>query len=345
MPLISPLGPAISRTFGWRFYGVRPSGHEVDIKPTKTGSLAYDDSSDVRMTLSGFVFLPDQIERFDPTKDVLRAQLLINNNAYDMGYYYATSLSRQKDALIHEGAVSDLVHIDFSDGFVKLLASTENPITAPRGADPSQLIVDFAKASGFQTSVANAESVLGSQVVWDPFTSAISVINELVPVAGHRPPWIDHAGVFRSIAANVVESEVIPLLNLNPVAATIVISETYLSAPNRVVVYDDQAGYPLTGIWEAPASAPNSYANRGYWITQANPQQGLASIEAAQLAAKALGEQLSSRTLDCYILPTPDIDGPRVISYDNALWLIRSWSLGTEDGALMSITATELPNG
>lgn len=352
-PSVSPIGTGIgSGQNGWRFYAQRPGGIEVEIHPTRTGEFSYDDSSDIRTSLSGFVFLPDQLVLFDVNRDVLRAQIIIDSFVYDFGRYYAASLSRQKDVMLtdldaqsEEATSEDLVHIEFADGFIKLSASSEDPISIGKGGDPAQIIIDLAERAGFFTAVANSQSLFGEPVVWDSFTPYISIINELVPVAGHRPPWLDHSGVFRSVSANVVETEVIALEDLHPLMHTIVISEAYLSAPNRVVVYDDQSGYPLRGVWNAPASAPHSFANRGYYVTQASPQQGLQSVDAAERAAKALGEQLTARTLDAMILPTAALDGPTVISYDDTLWLVRSWSLGTEPGATMSIRATELIDG
>lgn len=349
LPPLSPTGTGVARTYGWRFYAVRPSGTQVEIHPTTTGEFSYNDASDIRTSLTGFVFLPDQMRIFDVTRDVLKAQILIDGIAYDFGLYYASNLSRQKDVMVEdldaqsdEATTQDLIHLDFADGFIKFAASDENPITVGKGGDPSQVMIDLAKRLGFYTAVANAQAVFGEAVTWDSFTPYISIINELYAVAGHRPPWIDQAGIFRSVSSGVVESEVIPLLTLRPLMHTIVISESYLSAPNRVVVYDDQSGYPLKGVWNAPASAPHSYANRGYYVTQASPQQGLLSVDAAERAAKAIGETLTARKLDATIMPTQLLDGPTVISYDDALWIVRSWSIGTAPGSTMRITATEL---
>lgn len=352
-PALAPTGANLGAgEIGWRFYAQRPGGIEVEIHPTTTGDFSYDDSSDIRTTLSGLIFLPDQLVLFDMNRDVLRAQLIIDGLVYDFGRFYAASLSRQKDVMLtdldaqsEEATSEDLVHIEFADGFIKLSASSEDPISIGKGGDPAQIILDLAKASGFSTAVANSEFLFAEPVVWDSFTPYISIINELVPVAGHRPPWVDQSGIFRSVSANVVDTEVIALEDLHPIMHSIVISEVYLTAPNRVVVYDDQSGYPLRGVWNAPASAPHSFANRGYYVTQASPQQGLQSVDAAERAAKALGEQLTARILDATIFPTQRIDGPTVISYDDTLWLVRSWGISTAPGSTMTIRATELIDG
>lgn len=328
---------------GWTFVAVKPSGHTVDVHPIVGGSLSYDDSNDVRLTLTGLAWTPEEADKFNPTRDALVVSLSIDDTEYSMGYFYATESSRQKDVILTEaGDEEDILHIDFGDGFVKLKQSDERPRVGLRGSDPAQIIRELAEAAGFPVAIANSTSRLGSDVVWSPFTSFIEIINALYPVAGFRAPWADKSGVFRAESAQVIESEVIPLDQLSPVAASIVVSETYLSAPNRVVVWDDSAEYPLVGRWEAPASAPHSFANRGYWITESSQQQGLQNIEAADQAAAAIGERLTARTLNAQVFPTSIIDGPTVISYDDSFWLIRRWDLSTAVGAVMSIEASEL---
>lgn len=337
-------GPDVVRKVGWRFVSVKPSGHALEIYPSTTGELSYDDSNSPRYTLTGFVFLPLSMHRFNPNTDYVQAYLTIDDVFYNLGRYYATSLSRQKDVILSpdDDEVSDLIHIDFADGFVKLQASTEAPVVALTGADPSDIMRDAAEAAGFPTAIAASDSRLGNDTTWDAFTSLYEIIDSVYPLAGHRPPWISFAGVFRSVAARQVEAEAIQLESLDPVAGTVTISETSLSAPNRVVVYDDQAPYPLVGVWNAPASAPHSFANRGYYITLPQPQQGLANITAAQQAAETIGEQLTARTLTATIFPTPELDGPKILEYDGSLWLIRSWSLSTAPGSLIDLEATEL---
>lgn len=343
-PMVPSSGLVIPREVGWTFISVKPNGNSIEVHPIVGGTLSYDDSSDTRCSLTGLVWTPEEATKFDPVSDYLIPYIYIDGVSESMGYFYATSSSRQKDVILSDaGEVSDLLHVDYEDGFVKLRQSTERPIAALKGADPAVLVKEFAELAGFNASVANAQALLGNDVVWAPFTSFIEIINALYPVAGFRPPWADHYGLFRAVSAHeITDDDIIPLEDLVPAAASVVVSEAYLSAPNRVVVYDDSADYPLIGVWEAPASAPHSFANRGYWITQPSQQQGVESTQAATLAAEALGEQLSARTLNAQVFPTSQIDGPTVISYDNALWLIRRWDLSLAPGALMSIEATEL---
>lgn len=343
-------GPEAVRKIGWRFSAIKPSGHGEEIHPTTTGQLSYDDNNSSRYTLTGLVFLPNSLHVFNPNTDYIIAYMSVDDVTYQMGKFYATSLSRQKDVILDPDAndengdplVADLVHIDFADGFVKLQQSTESPIVALKGADPSDLMRDVAESAGFSTAIAASITRMGGDTTWPAFTSLYEVIDSLYPVAGHRAPWISFAGVFCSVAASQVAEDAISLESLDPIAGTVTISETFLSAPNRVVVYDDAAAYPLVGVWNAPASAPHSFANRGYYVTQAEAQQGLPSIQAATKTAETLGERLTARTLNASVLPTPVLDGPKILSYDGVLWLIRSWNISTERGSVIDLEATEL---
>ena len=129
---------------------------------------------------------------------------------------------------------------------------------------------------------------------------------------------------------------------MKPQANTIVVTDTYLGAPNRIIVYDSASTTALVGQWDAPSAAPHSFQKRGYRITQRVTQQGLFSGQQAQDAAKTLGEQASARTLSASIEPTFLLDGPVIISYLGVLWLVRHWTIGTAPGSMLSFDATEL---
>jgi hypothetical protein len=335
--------PPIPVGTGWTMLSVTPAGVTTDVKFTDTGNFTHDQSRPIRRAISGFTLLPTEAAKLDLARDSIHAYLRVDEQSYPMGIFYFTESSRQKDAIIGpDGLPADLIHVSLSDQFIRLQRSDEVPRVALAGADPSQEMIRYISETDVPHSITGAENPIFSDVLWQPFTPYEAIVSQLAEIAGHRRPWADNYGVIRSVASRVVDSDIIPLEDLEPVAGTVVITENYLSAPNRVVVYDDQAGYPVVGSWDAPASAPNNATTRG-WVTTAGVQaQGLSGPIHAQQVAETIGEQLSSRRLSCDIVPTNRLDGPVVLSYDNALWLVDSWSVSTKVGSTMSFDATEL---
>jgi hypothetical protein len=181
-------------------------------------------------------------------------------------------------------------------------------------------------------------------VTWDGTTTDLDKITQLAELAGHRNVWSSNTGVITSISAQTYPGQdIIKLDDLLPTAESIIITEQYLTAPNRIIVTDNAStGQVATGVWDAPASAPHSFANIGYYRTETASIQGLGSVEHAQAVAQAIGENYTARKLDAEIQPTYLLDGPVQISYDDALWLVQSWSVGTDANSLMTVSCQEL---
>lgn len=330
-------------SYGWRFTAVKPSGATAPVPFTTTGTMAQDLSGKSRRTLTGFALLPADAAAIDLSADTLLAELLIDGAAYDMGRYRAAADVVDVDAISLDGLPADVVHVDFADLFLQLERADEIPRTAPEGTDPTWLMRELIAECGVPASIAGPVASIADAVTWAPFTTHEAVVSQLAEIAGHRRPWMDRHGIIRSVSAARVDAVPIPLADLLPLAGSVKIEDVYLSAPNRVVVYDDQAAIPLVGVWNAPAAAPNSAARRGFVLAVGVQQQGLTDAAHATAIAEAVGEQLSARRLNATIEPTWRLDGPTVLEFRDALWLCQSWSVGTQKGATMTLSATELP--
>lgn len=335
--------PSLPGGTGWTLLSVSPANVATEIKFTNTGQFTHDQSRPVRRAITGFTLLPSEAAKVDLARDSVHAYLRVDDQTYPMGIFYFTESSRAKDAIKDDdGNPADLIHVSLSDQFIKLQRSDEIPRFALSGADPSQEMIRYLSETGIPHSITGAASPISEDVVWQPFTVYEQIVSQLAELAGHRRPWADNYGIIRSVASRVVDSEVIPIEDLEPIDGTIVITDNYLSAPNRVVVYDDQGPYPIVGVWDAPSTAPNSAATRG-WVQTAGVQaQGLSGTVHAQQMAQTIGEQMAARRLAGDIIPTNRLDGPVVLSYDGALWLVNGWSVSTAVGSTMSFDASEL---
>lgn len=333
-------------TLTWTFAGRAPSGALTAVKPIIGGTFNYDDSRTTARSISGLAWTPLELAKIALSSDDLLVYLAIDGGQpVLMGTFRASGASYQKDVLTNpDGTAGDLAHIEFVDEFVRLNASSEQPFMVQVGTPPDIAMGMIADKAGLNHAFAGSTGSMASTVVWSPFTTYSTILDDLAIQAGHRPPWADRSGVARSVQANVVSSQVVTLDSLKPIAGSIVVTDNYLSAPDRVVAYDQSASAPLVGIWNAPASSPGSAAKRGYSIAVGLPIQGLASVSQAQSAAQTAGEQQIARSLAVTISPESAVllDGPNVISYLGSSWLVRSWSISTQLGGTLSLVAAEV---
>lgn len=323
---------------------VRPGTNTRAFNPEVAGSYSFDLGRDVPKAISGVVVPPDQWAAVDVRLDQIRVILSIDGVDYPMGMFAFSELARQKNVVTDEaGNLADLITTSLADRCLLLVRNTGRAETLNPGFDPSDELQRILNDSGIPYSVAASANLAVNGITWDGNTTDLAKVRELGTLAGHRPLWADNKGVVRSVASQVVDTEVISLADLQPTEGSIAIVEKFLTAPNRVIISDNgSAAYAVRGQWDAPASAPHSEANRGYVLARVEELQGLGSAAHAQNVAATIGEAYTARSLSARIIPTPVLDGPQVISYDGANWLVSGWSVDLTPGSTMSIQAEEL---
>lgn len=328
---------------GWHFYASH-AGRLVEIFFTTTGNYSFDLTRDVPRSLTGLMMIPSEVAKVDLSADEIQVYLNIDGTATQFGVFRFSEVNHQKGVVrLSDTTAGDLTNVSLNDRLVELKRNDGSAHSLAIGADPAQAMQKILSDAGIPSAITGSTSPLASAVTWDGSTEDLTRLTNLATLAGHRPPWSNNAGVVRSVLANVIQADIIDLLDLRPTAGTIVITDNYLTAPNRIIVTDTGSALnPISGQWDAPASAPNSAARRGYVQTQMVEQQGLFGNAHADEVAATLGEQLLARQLDAEILLTTQLDGPAILSYDDSTWLLQSWSTSTAPGATMKLTATEL---
>jgi len=329
---------------GFRFEAIRPGANTRPFTPTVAGTMSFDLTREVPRTITGVIAPPDQWAVIDVRTDQIKAYLIVDGTDYPMGFFAFTELTRQKDVVLDEaGDPADMISTGLGDRCTLLIRNTGAAQTILPAFDPSQEMITILSNSGLPYAVAGAANLSITSITWDGSTTDLSKIKQLGTLAGHRPLWADNNGVLRSVASQVIDTEIIPLADLQPVASSVAITDRFLTAPNRVIVSDNSSpSYAIRGQWDAPASAPHSEANRGYVLTRLEELQGLGSGAHAENVAATIGEAYTARSLSARILPTSVLDGPQIISYDGANWLVTSWEVAMTPGADMSINAEEL---
>lgn len=327
---------------GWRFE-LRKDGEAIDTLPLPYTSISHSQGQTASRSIGQVMLVPEAKARWDLIRHQVRAILIRDGNEFPMGEFVAVSSVQHLSAVRVGGIADSLPHVGASDLMTRLVRSTDMTIFRPKNTDPTQLMRDLVQEAGLLSSIAGPTSTIGAPVSWDVGISFAQIIQESAQLAGHRAPWIDNFGVLRSVPAVVVEEETISVLDLTPVDDTVSITEQYLVAPNRIIVVDTDSEFPISGQWNAPSSSPHSESNRGFVQTEVVSEQGLTGQAHAERVAETIGEQRTARSLAFDCLPTHVLDGPVVLRFRGAFWLMNSWSVNTSPGSLMRVSATELP--
>lgn len=334
---------------GWYFVGFDINGTAYEIRAIG-GSLNFDPDREVSRSISGITLLPQDQANIDFVADKVGLYLVLDGVLRPMGIFRWNGSVRRPAVILdpdNPGVTADLYNMELADEMLVLRASDGVPETVYAGADPSQEMVRYLEEAGVEHSVAGTVSNTAQTVTFDGGASLQDKILGFAELAGHRRPWMNNDGVFRSIASRVMDGDVLDLTTELGyiVAESIAITENYLSAPNRVIVSDNSGdtGYQIIGQWDAPGSAPHNAAKRGYVLTYRESIQGLGSLEHAAAVAETLGEQFTARSLSFSLArPTHLLDGPVTLSYDGAFWMVTNWSVNLDPLDSMQVNAIEL---
>lgn len=137
-------------------------------------------------------------------------------------------------------------------------------------------------------------AVVADWVVWKPNTNRLKVINDLLAMAGFYSLYFDNQGVAqcRSVPPlDAVDPAFVYDVGTNVFADGIVESDDQLGAYNcYIAVNSGFTEAPIWGEWRVPASADNSFENRGFFVVKEIDVQGIETNAQAAAAAKAYGQ-------------------------------------------------------
>lgn len=377
----NPFTPAFPNRpgVGWEFFVLHQGGNVEPLYLSTTGNYTFDLTRPVTRSIDGFILTPEEFAKVNLVKDKVLCYLLIDSVVYPMGVFRFSDSSRQVDVVrgkpsgqsqgygVTYGATAgitygntaipyanpllfkqqyfsdDLHNVALSDIMSDLVRNDGSAETLRTGFDASQEMQRILLKDGLDFVIAGSPSPSRNDVTWDGSSTDLDKITQLAVLAGHRNPWADNTGIVRSVPANTQPVSAIDLDDLKPTAESIIITDAFLTAPNRIIVNDNSStDLVVQGQWDAPAVAPHSFANLGYYRTSVVDVQGLGSQAHATDVAQALGEQATARRLDCSIKPTNLLDGPVVVSFQGTFWMTVGWSVSTSANNTMSVSFVEL---
>jgi hypothetical protein len=190
------------------------------------------------------------------------------------------------------------------------------------------------------TFVAEASPYLSAQS-WSQGAMRGNIIESLCVAGDYFSPWFGNDTKMHFIRTFNPANQV-PQFDFDNgsqvLRSNIVESSNLLTAPNRFVVVSNtnvELG-AVVGIAEVPPNAPNSFANRGFYITQTLNLQLTTSSQAQAVAGGLAARGTLYETVNLVTPPDPRHDSYDVIKWQNSRWLELSWSMQLVEGGTMN---------
>jgi hypothetical protein len=173
---------------------------------------------------------------------------------------------------------------------------------------------------------------------WPSGTRRGAILSDITGLAGYANPWFDNAGVLRVI--NVVDPSIaLPTITLTAgsriLAEGVTLVSDVLESPNRYIVNGVGTATPVQGVYDVPASAPWSIANRGFVVPSIHDKQVTTVARANAWAYVIAHKSRHVERIELSTIPDPRHDGWDVLAIDGDNYLEIGWSLELRDGAPM----------
>lgn len=256
-------------------------------------SIVANTASTVKRTLSSFHLDQDEEPLIDIFQHRLRPSWKVEAPAgtvlYPLGVFIFSDANRPRSTagLELKGSMYDqTVILDQGIG---------GSFGLPTGTLISDAILSIAAGVGLSGPLVNIDysaALTTAPIAWRLGTSRYKILNELAQIAGYYPAFFDNNGVLRFKLAPPSLTNIFPdhTYNGGPssrmIAGSLLETDDQATSPNRwLVVNSGSTDVEISGYYDLPASAPGSFANRGYRIVKRVDEQGIES--SAQATARA----------------------------------------------------------
>lgn len=308
-------------------------------------SLDHDTTRTIKRTLTMAFGKSDTANLNVITDRILPYMVFDDGVEYPLGRYMFSDVTRQR---FTSGKLSDTSLVD--ESFI-IDQAIERSFTVGATSDNED---DAGAGLRFGTSVNVAMNKLLQNITiprrfeetnvsvtgdWAFGTSRMKVLEDLAVQGGFFSPWVDNDGVLRLIVAfdpNDREVEFDFDASNAVKYESIAESDDLLTAPNRIIVVNNQAStLPVYGTYDVPSIAPHSIFNRGFVIAEVRNMPVLSTV-AANIIARNIGiRETVFERVTLTTAPDPRFDSYNVIKWDNEKWLELSWSMQLIEGGDM----------
>lgn len=313
---------------------------DKDLKPlfeihpvTDKITISADSNSRVKRKLSGFHLTVDEAPLINVLAHRLRPSWVVQGEYFPMGVFLFSDANRPHVIYRDHNPPDDMHGLEFIgtlfDQTVIVDQGHENSCSVPKGASVTHWIFHLLEdvgLTGSRVAVDPSSARVSEPIAWRSGTSRYQMLEELCALAGFYPPYFDNYGVMRCRTAPTSLTLLTPDHTYNPgpssriLSRSVVDSDDLVSAPNRYLVVNTSAAKgEIVGIYDLPASAPQSYANRGYRVVQRIDAQGIENSAQARNRAKiaALTDYRAFSWTEFESTPDPRHDLFGIVEFDS----------------------------
>lgn len=300
-------------------------------------SLSHDSTSTIPRRLSGVTLGVADAARVNQLTDRIAPWMVLGDRAaYPLGRYMVADSA---DLVTSAGSTAPLTLLD--EMFV---VDQELDV----GFDADGQLVDQAVVrlvDGLPIGEVWVDATeFTSVAAWSPGTSRANALRDLAASGGYFMPWFNHQGRLRLRRAFDPAHQAVTIdldASRRVIRGSISRVNDLLTAPNRFVVVSNDPGSdaePVVGVYDVPASAPHSIAQRGFVLPKTVDVQ-VRSQAQATVYARTLGlQQTVYESVELSTPVDPRHDAYEVVRWDGVRWLEVAWTMPLVPGGAMRHT-------
>jgi hypothetical protein len=305
------------------------------ITPIRTASLTHNTTATIKRRLSISLGKVDTAD-IQPLTDRVDVEMILGDGSvWPLGRYMFTDQSNQvfTSGLLSNVVLNDemfLVDQDIIVGYDATGKTTETAYREILAGLPITLRIE--DAGGFTMSQS-----------WGVGSSRGSMLNALAVSGDYFSPWFGN-DTFMHLRRTFNPADEVPQFDWDSgnqvMREGIVETSNVLTAPNRFVVISNTGAQlaPVVGVATVPVTAPNSFANRGFYITDTQTLQLSDPSQAAAVARGLANRQTVFETVTVNTAADPRHDSYDVIFWRGSFWLELGWTMQMAPGGMMSHT-------
>lgn len=322
-----------SSTFRFKLVNGVTGEVKEDLTPIRNANLTHDTTRTIKRQLTLNLGVYDTA-RIEPLVDrVLLYMTMADGTQWPLGKYMFT------DSSLVTSTGGDMANVVLNDEMFLVdqqISKGINGVQKPINSTISLVMEEFPSIA-----VNQEASFFEGMQAWTIGSGRGQILGDLALSGDMFSPWFDNTGTLRFIRSFDPALKV-PDFDFDTgksvIRAGIVETSDILTAPNRFIVISNTSenNTPLVGVADVPVNAPNSFANRGFYIVQTEDLQ-LNTASQAQLVANNLA--LRSTVFERVSITTaidPRHDSYNVIRWQGDNWLELGWSMDLMSGAGMS---------
>lgn len=309
----------------------------LDVVADSPPTVRNDTSRNIFRTCSGLLVAAADLSQIDTLKDRVKVWMILQNGSrYPLGVFMFG-----EDVRAPHSWGNVFTPELFDETFI-----VDQPLDRNVSLFPGQSILATVNGLVGEIGLPDVDlSGVQDQFAGDiPGTSAGSsrskLIVSLVGLLGCYPPYFNNAGAYTTKPAPGADATAALVYDSGGriIAGSIRTKNSSFRAPNRYQVISNTTQQGYVGVYDLPATAPNSYANTGHRVVDSQSMQGLPSPEIAAQAAyvNALTDRNAYAGAQFDSTADPRHDTFEMISFLGTTMQETSWSLVCSSGGRMS---------